>query len=410
MTVITIDRIAAGGEGVGRMPDGRVAFVSRTSPGDVVEVEEVQTKPRYVRARALAVKVPGADRVEPECVHYTRERCGGCQLQHVSVEGQLRAKQRIVGDALRRIAGLDVEDPEIVPSPRAWRYRSKIRLTARHTAKGTVIGLHREDRPGVVFPPDDCLITNHRVMDLWAKVREQLPLLPGEVQSVALKEDREGGLHLIAGGGEEPWNAEPLARALGEAGLSCWWQPETGAPRVVAGPETGFPALAFEQSNPDVAKTIRHDAVAGLGDLAGAVVWDLYGGVGDTARMLAAAGATAWSVDADRSAKEWARRREVDGMNHVTGRVESVLPRLPEPDAVIVNPPRAGLAAVVSRNLEQWAGAHPGGRLGYISCDPATLARDLGRMASFSVRRVVAYDLFPQTSHVETLAVLEATP
>ena len=97
-------------------------------------------------------------------------------------------------------------------------------------------------------------------------------------------------------------------------------------------------------------------------------------------------------------------------MHHVTGRVESVLHRLPEPDAVVVNPPRVGLAKAVSRRLDQWAGTHPGACLGYISCDPATLARDLRRMASLSVRRVMAYDLFPQTSHVETLAVLEAAP
>jgi 23S rRNA (uracil1939-C5)-methyltransferase len=410
MTVITIDRIAAGGEGVGRMPDGRVAFVSRTGPGDVVEVEEIQAKPRYVRARALAVKTPGEERVEPECVHYTRERCGGCQLQHLSVEGQHRAKRRIVGDALRRIAGLDVEDPEIVPSPMGWRYRSKISLTARDTGKGRVIGLHREDRPGVVFSPDDCLITNQRVTGLWAKVRQELPLLPRDLHTVVLNEDREGGLHVIASGGEEPWNAEPLARALGVEGLSCWWEPVGGAPRVVAGPETGFPALAFEQSNRDLAKTIREDAVAGLGDLGGLVVWDLYGGVGDTARMVAAAGAAAWSVDSDRSAKEWGGRKKVDGVHHVTGRVESVLHRLPEPDAVVVNPPRVGITNAVARRLDQWAGTHPGARLGYISCDPATLARDLERMASLSVRRVVAYDLFPQTSHVETLAVLEAAP
>jgi 23S rRNA (uracil1939-C5)-methyltransferase len=408
MTVITIERIAAGGEGVGRMPDGRVAFVSRTSPGDVVEVEEVQAKPRYVRARALEVKAPSPERVEPQCVHYTSERCGGCQLQHVSSEGQLRAKSRIVGDALRRIGGLDAEDPDVVPSPIAWRYRSKIRLTARHSRKGTLIGLHREDRPGVVFEPDDCLITSERVMGLWAKLREHRQLLPGDVQSVTLNEDREGRLHVIAGAAGEPWNGEPLVRALGETALSCWWEPAGGAARVVAGPETGFPALAFEQSNPDLAGTIRRDAVCGLGDLRGSLVWDLYGGVGDTAELLAQAGATVWSVDADRAAKEWARKTSRDGVHHLTGRVENVLHRLAEPDGVIVNPPRAGLAATVARHLDRWAETHPGGRMAYISCDPATLARDIGRMPALRVGRVMAYDLFPQTSHVETLALLEA--
>jgi tRNA/tmRNA/rRNA uracil-C5-methylase (TrmA/RlmC/RlmD family) len=137
-------------------------------------------------------------------------------------------------------------------------------------------------------------------------------------------------------------------------------------------------------------------------------VWDLYGGVGDTAELLAQAGATVWSVDADRAAKEWARKTSRDGVHHVTGRVENVLHRIAEPDGVIVNPPRAGLAARVARHLDQWAETHPASRMAYISCDPATLARDIGRMPAFRVGRVMAYDLFPQTSHVETMALLEA--
>ena len=406
MTAITIDRIAAGGDGVGRLPDGRVVFVSRTSPGDVVEVEEVRARPSYVRARVVTVKQPGAERVEPKCVHYTRDECGGCQLQHLSAVGQLDAKRRIVGDALRRIGGLQVENPEIVPSQIAWRYRSKITLSAKATPRGPVIGLHRHSRPGVVFELKDCLITSDRVMGLWARVRQHIPLLPDDLESVVLKEDSEGGLHLIVGGGAEPWNPEPLRQAVGEDGLSYWWQPRGGAARVVAGPEKGFPALAFEQSNAEFARAIRHAAVDSLGDINGKVVWDLYGGVGETASLLAARGATAWSVDQDLAAKEWARQRAKAGVKHITGRVEDVLHRLAEPQAVIVNPPRTGLAPRVARHLNRWAEATPGARVAYISCDPATLARDIARMWFLSVQRVVAYDLFPQTSHVETLAVL----
>jgi tRNA/tmRNA/rRNA uracil-C5-methylase (TrmA/RlmC/RlmD family) len=177
----------------------------------------------------------------------------------------------------------------------------------------------------------------------------------------------------------------------------------------VAGPHTGFPALAFEQANPVLAARIREDAVSALGDVAGRVVWDLYGGVGDTARLLAAQGALVWSVDRDRSAIEWARGQEQGrGIHWVTDLVEESLHRLPVPDAVVVNPPRSGLVARVSGALEAWAARRPGGRLAYVSCDPATLARDVARIPSAAVTQVCAYDLFPQTSHVETLVVLEA--
>ncbi len=164
--------------------------------------------------------------------------------------------------------------------------------------------------------------------------------------------------------------------------------------------------MAFEQSNAEFARAIRRAAVDSLGDINGKVVWDLYGGVGETASLLAARGATAWSVDQDWSAKEWARQRAGAGVKHITGRVEDVLHRLAEPQAVIVNPPRTGLAPRVARHLNRWGELTPGARVAYISCDPATLARDIARMGSLSVERVVAYDLFPQTSHVETLAVL----
>ena len=246
------------------------------------------------------------------------------------------------------------------------------------------------------------------------KTKQAVPSFNGDVVPILRTywvachnpEDREGGLHLIVGGGAESWNPEPLRQAVGEDGLSYWWQPRGGAAQVVAGPEKGVAVLAFEQSNSKFARAIRHAAVDSLGDINGKVVWDLYGGVGEAASLLAERGATAWSVDQDRAAMEWARRRSGAGVKHITGRVEDVLHRLAEPQAVIVNPPRTGLSPRVARHLNRWGEVTPGARVAYISCDPATLARDIARMESLSVHRVVAYDVFPQTSHVETLAVL----
>lgn len=405
MTVVAITRISAGGDGVARLPDGLVVFVPRTAPEDEAEVEVEERRKRYARARLVGLVRPGAARVEPECPHYTTDRCGGCQLQHLAPAAQLEVKRGIVGDALRRIGRRDVPDPEIVPAPAVWRYRTKITLAVSDNR----IGLHPHDSPATVFALRDCLITREPLMRLWSLVSSHRAPLPHEVEDLVLREDRAGGLHLIAGGGEEPWDAGPLAAAVGAEGVSYWWRPREGAARVVAGPRTGFPALAFEQVNPVLGSRIRDDAVSALGEVSGKVVWDLYGGVGDTARLLAARGATVWSVDRDRGAIEWARGQEAGGRIHwVTGLVEESLHRLPAPDAVVVNPPRGGLVARASGALEAWGAGRSGARLAYVSCDPATLARDLARMPSLAVAQLRAYDLFPQTSHVEALAVLEA--
>ncbi len=414
MTAVTIERIAAGGEGVGRLEDGMTVFAPRTAPGDVAVLEVAERRRRFARGRVVQVATPGPDRVEPACRHYVSDRCGGCQLQHLSARAQLAAKRAIVGDALRRIGGQDVADPEIVPSLVDWRYRTRIALTA----KGSAMGLHPYDRPDAVFDLVECPITRDPIMALWAQVRRHRALLPSPLQAVVLREDRDGGLHVVASGSgsARPWDAAPLLMAVGDPRICYWWAPERGAARVVAGPAPAFPAQAFEQVNPELAVRIRAEAVRALGEVTGRVVWDLYGGVGDTGGLVAREGAQAWSVDVDRSAVAWGQRRWEAGaragvpgsLRFVLGRVEESLRRLPEPDAIVVNPPRTGLAPRVTAKIEQWARRRTGGRVAYISCDPATLARDLARMPALALSGVVAYDLFPQTAHVEALAVLEA--
>ncbi len=404
VTVVAIQRIAAGGDGVGRLADGRTIFVPRTAPGDEVEIEVTENKARFARGRAVRLLTPSPVRVEPGCPHYERDRCGGCQLQHISAEGQLAAKQRIAGDALRRIGGRQSDDPRGVPSPDAWRYRTKLTLAVR----GSVIGLHRQGDPEAIFPLDDCRITSERVMALWQRVRDHWHALPADASSLVLRQDRDGGLHVVVSAGGERWNASLLAAAVGTEGLSFWWKPAGGAARVVAGAPTGFPATAFEQMNPALAASIRADAVASLGEVSGQVVWDLYGGVGDTARALSKKGARVWSVDADPGAVDWAKGAGGE-INYLVAKVEDALRSLPTPEAVVVNPPRTGLHARVTTYLDRWRAKAegPARRLAYVSCDPATLARDLTRMPSLRLAAVTAYDLFPQTAHVETLAALE---
>ena len=401
---MTITRIAVGGEGVGRLSDGRVVFVPRTAAGDRIRlrVGSLQRHRNFARATLGEIVEASPGRVAPPCPHYVREHCGGCQLQHLAYDEQLQAKRAIVGDTLRRIGKLDLADPEIVEALDEWRYRSKISMAA----KAAAIGLHPYDRPNFVFPLADCHITDFRLMALWRELRSHLALLPTSLTRLTLRLDREGRRHIIAESAGEPWlRADELRHAMqADYELVCWWQPVDGAARVMAGPATGFPATAFEQVNPGMGMLARRWAVEQLGDVRSQTVWDLYGGVGDTAALLVERGADVVSVDADEKAVAWGRSR-LPAARFIAARAEDVLATLPAPHAVVVNPPRAGLHWDVSLRLT----SAPVAKLVYISCDPATLARDLHRLdVNYIVKAVRAFDLFPQTAHVETVAVLEA--
>jgi 23S rRNA (uracil1939-C5)-methyltransferase len=407
--VVAITGIAAGGDGVGRLADGRAVFVPRVAPGERVRLhDDLKLHKSFARGEAAEIVDPGAARVTPPCPHYVQDRCGGCQLQHVSYDAQLTAKRAIVGDALRRIAKLDVADPDMVEAVDEWRYRAKITLAVKGgKGQARAVGLHPYNRPFVVFPLVDCHIADFRLMALWRELRPRLDLLPARLTHLTLRLDRDGRRHVIAESAGEPWlDAEQLRAALpGGDAVTCWWQPVDGAARVVAGPETGFPATAFEQVNPEMGLVARRWAVERLGDVRGSVVWDLYGGIGDTSLLLAERGAQVVCVDADEKAIDWARGRASERpIRFIAAKAEDVLPTLPEPNAVIVNPPRTGLHWNVTLRLT----GQPVTRLIYISCDPATLARDLHRLrVNYRLEAVRAFDLFPQTAHVETVVVLE---
>jgi 23S rRNA (uracil1939-C5)-methyltransferase len=403
--LVTITGIAVGGDGVGRLSDGRVVFVPRAVPGDRIHLREGSLKRlrNFARAEVGEVVEAGPGRVAPPCPHYVHDHCGGCQLQHLAYDGQLSAKRAIVGDTLRRIGKLQVEDPEVVEALEEWRYRAKISMAVK-----TAVGLHPYDRPNFVFPLADCHITDFRLMALWRELRSRLSMLPQPLTRLTLRLDRDARRHIIAESAGEPWlNAEELRATLAgsvDGEVVCWWQPVDGAARVMAGPATGFPATAFEQVNPGMGILARRWAVEQLGDVRGQTVWDLYGGVGDTAALLVEGGANVVSVDADEKAVSWGRSR-LPAARFIAARAEDVLPSLPAPHAVVVNPPRAGLHWDVALRLT----GEPVPKLVYISCDPATLARDLGRLnVNYTVKHVRAFDLFPQTAHVETVAVLVA--
>jgi 23S rRNA (uracil1939-C5)-methyltransferase len=404
VTPVRILRLAAGGEGVGKLPDGKTVFVPRTAPGDLIELGDIRQHKRFARARAGRILEASVDRVEPRCPHYIDDECGGCQVQHISYETQLKIRSTLVGDALRRLARQEVSDPPNVPATKTYDYRTKVTLHV--SPDGRKIGLHRYGRPDQLFDLKWCHITVPELMELWQDLRSLRSLLPPGLTQVVLRMDRIGGRHVVLRiGPGEVWSGfENLRRelTLRKISVTIWYQPEGGAARAIAGAGEAFPATVFEQVNPDMGDQVRTYAVQQLGEVAGRRVWDLYSGIGETTLLLIRLGASVESVEQDRRAVAEAEARGPVSRRHV-GRVEDVLRELHPPELVIVNPPRTGMDERVTADLNRLAPR----RIVYISCDPATLARDIQRMDRLRLAAVQAFDLFPQTSHVETVAVLE---
>jgi 23S rRNA (uracil1939-C5)-methyltransferase len=402
VTAVRILRLAAGGDGVGKLPDGRTVFVPRAAPGDLVELTGLREHKRFARARIGRLLAASPQRVEPRCPHYVRDECGGCQLQHLSYEAQLESRRGFVGDAIRRLGKRDVPDPPIAPADKIFEYRTKLTLHV----DGRRIGLHRHGRPDELFDLEWCHITVPELMELWQTVRKLRPLLPPRLAQLILRLDRTGGRHLVirAEEGEAPSGFDRLRRQLErlQVPATIWYQPHGGTARAVAGAAEAFPATVFEQVHPEMGDRVRAFALEQLGDVNGRRVWDLYAGIGETTVQLVERGATVESVEVDRRAVAEAEARGPVA-RRLSGRVEDVLGQLGAPDLVIANPPRTGLDSRVADALHRLAPE----RVVYISCDPATLARDIQRLERFRICRVQAFDLFPQTAHVETVAVLE---
>jgi 23S rRNA (uracil1939-C5)-methyltransferase len=304
------------------------------------------------------------------------------------------------------MARRDAPDPPIEPAGREYEYRTKITLAV--SADGGRIGLHRYDRADEVFDLEWCHITVPELMALWRALGALRRFLPPRLESLVLRLDREGGTHvLFRSAGSEAWTgAARLHAALVEQGHApaIWWQAREGSPRAMSGAGEAYPATVFEQVHPAMGDRVRAYALEALGLVDGRHVWDLYAGIGEATAAMARAGAAVESVEADRRAVAEAERRGPAARRHAA-RVEHVLGELRPPQLVLTNPPRTGMDGRVADELERVRPA----RVVYVSCDPATLARDVSRMPSYRLTDVRAFDLFPQTAHVETVAVLDLT-
>ncbi len=406
-TSVTVRAIAAGGSGVADLPDGRVVFVPRTVPGDVAEVRLTKEKSRWARASLERLVERGPTRREAPCSLY--DRCGGCQLQHLPYSNQLEWKGRFIADAFRRIGGFDdVEPPVVTESRSRTRYRTRVAFTLRRLPGGRVVaGFHGLDAPAhVVDVGGQCLLLAPDLTEAWLSLRsawggEARHLPAGGRLRLSLRL-AEGGVELTVEGGRGGWNASALLERA--SGLSAvWHQPkEASLPVLIAGRATEGGGIHFEQVNRRAGDELREYVVRAVGSPHGlGTVVDAYCGGGAFATALALNGWSTVGIDVLPGSVDEADRPDVD-LTLRTGRVEEELAGSLPAEVVIVNPPRRGLTDEVVQTLL----ADPPSELVYVSCDPATLARDGKALAErFDLTSLAAFDLFPQTAHVECVSV-----
>lgn len=399
---VAIDSIAAGGDGVGRN-EGLVVFVPRTAPGDVVTAH-ISGRGHFARGSLRSIVTPSASRVDPPCPHYTRDKCGGCQLQHLSYGAQLSAKQAIIRDALQRIGKRIVEVPSIEPSPQEWRYRTKLTLAMRRRGGRWIAGLHPYDDPARVFALADCPITDSRVVSAWREVMNADAFFPDANELRGSIRITRGGPTFVMMGGES-WAARDQFSGAVPSISAIWWEPAEKSRRLLWDKRANkSPSASFAQVNAEMADVLRSYVLERARDANPRTAVDAYSGAGDTAIALAESGVAVTAIELDAEASDWAQSHLTAPSVAMRGRVEDVLPRVLPADVVLLNPPRAGVDARVTDALE--AHALQIDSVIYVSCNPATLARDIARLPGFDIECLRGFDMFPQTAHVETVCEL----
>jgi 23S rRNA (uracil1939-C5)-methyltransferase len=400
---VSIESIAAGGDGVGRK-EGLVVFVPRTAPGDLVTAQ-ISGRGHFARGSLRSIVTASPVRIEPSCPHYTRDKCGGCQLQHMTYDSQLTAKRMVIRDSFQRIGKRSIDPPDIERSPKEWRYRTKLTLAIRRRGARWIAGLHPYDDPVRVFPIADCPITDRRVIVAWREVMEADAYFPDAKELRGSVRITSGGPTLVMTGGKS-WAARDQFSAAVPSVSAVWWEPADDEPRRLLYDKRAdrTPSASFAQVNAETAEILGRYVLERARDFRPLTAVDAYSGAGQTAALLSEAGIAVTAIELDPDASEWSSSILRAPSRTVQGRVEDVLPGALPADLVILNPPRAGVDTRVTETLEANA-SHVRGLI-YVSCNPATLARDVSRLPRYRIESVRAFDMFPQTAHVETVCEL----
>jgi 23S rRNA (uracil1939-C5)-methyltransferase len=418
--------------------DGYVVFVSGTVPGDRVRARVHKSKRSYAEARAVEILAPAPDRLAPVAEH------PGAPWQVLPYERQLQVKQEQVADALRRIGKLEDYTLEpIVPAEQQWRYRNKLEYSFGADPAGRLVcGFHAPGRWDEIVEVTDCLLASERANAVRDRIvgwcREQ-GLEPfdrrsggGLLRNLIVREGRRTGqlqARLVTSSGQQLDREALLTAAQPIDGLlvtrldsvaetthggdtellagSNRLEEELGGMRLQISPE------AFFQTNTEMAERLYAQAIEYAEPRGIERAYDLYCGIGTLGLLFAPRVAEVWGLeiveDAIADAIENARLNEIGNARFFAGDVRLAMRELVEragrPDLVVVDPPRAGLSQKVVRRILESGPA----RIVYVSCNPTTLAPNAAQLveAGYRLVRVRSVDMFPQTPHIECVALLE---
>jgi 23S rRNA (uracil1939-C5)-methyltransferase len=442
--ILPIRSLAAGGDGVAVLADGRTVFVPHSAPGDEVELRVTEEHQRYARAEVLRILAPGPYRISPPCP--VAGRCGGCAWQHLGYKAQAEAKQGFLREALRRIGGFE-EPPlgDFIPAEKPYTYRNKGQLPAANAPDGGLrLGYYREGSHSVVPLPDEgCRLLEPAVNHALMFVRSQLAVAKlqafdqrngsGNLRHVMVRANTKGEamVVLVTHAPLSQHSMTVAAGWVGQAGIVSVQvniQDKTG--NVILGPQTAvlagpeslverldglafrLGATSFFQVNP--AQTLRLlGALKAIRPWAqGEQVLELYCGVGTLSLPLGKLGVRLHGVESHAGAVDDARANaaanQLAKLSFSVADAAAAFSHLPEgfaPSVAVMDPPRKGLDKAVVEALVASAVQE----LVYVSCDPASLARDLKAFAAagFTLKKTVGVDLFPQTAHVESVSWLK---
>jgi 23S rRNA (uracil1939-C5)-methyltransferase len=428
---VTVASLDQEGRGIARV-DGKAIFVEGALPGEVVTIATLKRRPTYELARAETIVKANPARVEPRCPHFGV--CGGCSLQHFDAGAQIAAKQRTLEDALwhlGRVRAALLLPPIHGPQ---WRYRNRARLSVRHVEKkdGVLVGFH-ERKSSFVADMSSCAILPARISDL-------LPALRTLIAGLSVR-DRLPQIELAVGDGPEAAHVlvlrileslsasdeAALAAFADRHGIQFFVQP--GGPATAVPLRPGGPLLAyalpefdlvfpfspteFTQVNPAINRTLVRRAVALLDPRPGERVADFFCGIGNFTLPIARRGATVVGVEGNRALVR--RAEEIAASNGLAERASFCAMNLFEAtpkaieglgtlDKVLVDPPREGAIALV----KALPGDGPPERIVFVSCNPATLARDAAVLVhghGYELAAAGVVNMFPHTAHVESIAV-----
>lgn len=413
----TVIALAFGGQGIIRH-EGLVVFVPFAAIGDKLTFQIVTSKKNYAQGRIVDILEPSPQRVKPKCPYFGR--CGGCQLQHLDYPAQLEAKRVWVEEALQRVGGWqEASVPPVVPALSVWHYRRRVAFHLKPTERGYDLGYVSTDNQTIIVV-DQCPI----FVDEHDPLLKELKRIVQQFDNRGIKEGRLNVLKIEEGKyildfhfTSLPHNIE---KVLGKrenipdsiVGITVAAPSRSlkygtiEANLVVDGIEFTYSPKTFMQNHPDQSLLIYQEVIRQIQEPG--TVLDLYCGIGISSLLLARSGRRVVGVesnaDAVKLAQQSAKANGIKRTEFLHDDVAEVLGSLlakENPSCVIVNPPREGLADSVRQVLKD--AAPP--RIIYVSCMPSTLARDL-KALEYHPEAVMAYDMFPQTTHVETILTL----